>query len=91
MNRSMMLLSALLLTLPGCESHTWPLRYPNSAVADAKQGEDCRYLVFGMGHMPDMSGTKAMRLGSITMLRSTEYQVNTLQGVGRECIIAHGE
>ena len=32
-----------------------------------------------------------MHLGDITKVRSTEYRVNTLQGVGNECVIAHGE
>jgi hypothetical protein len=41
--------------------------------------------------MADVTGTKAMRLGGITTLRSAEYQVNTLQGLGRECVTAHGE
>jgi len=91
MNRSVILIPALLLALAGCESHTWPLRYTNSSIADAKQGEDCRYLVFGMGRMADVTGAQAMRLGDITTLRSAEYQVNTLQGLGRECVIAHGE
>jgi len=87
----MMLIPALLLALTGCESHTWPLRYTNSLIADAKQGEDCRFLVFGMGRMADVTGSKAMRLGHITTLRSAEYQVSTFQGLGRECVIAHGE
>ncbi len=91
MNRSMMLIPPLVLILTGCESHTWPLRYTNSSIADAKQGQDCRYLVFGMGGMADVTGAKAMRLGSITTLRSAEYLVDTFQGLGRECVIAHGE
>lgn len=91
MKRQKFPLLMLVLVLAGCESHTWPLRYTNSSIADAKQGQDCRYLVFGLGGMADVTGTKAMRLGGITTLRSAEYQVNTLQGLGRECVTAHGE
>jgi hypothetical protein len=91
MNRQNFPLLMLVLVLTGCESHTWPLTYTNSSIADAKQGQDCRHLVFGMGGMADVTGTKAMRLGGITKLRSAEYQVNTLHGLGRECVTVHGE
>ncbi|MDF0643228.1 MAG: TRL domain-containing protein [Nitrospira sp.] len=91
MSRGRTLITMLLLVMTGCESHTWPLRYTNPLVADAKQGQDCRHLVFGLGGMADVTGAKAMRQGGITTLRSAEYQVNTIQGLGRECVIAHGE
>lgn len=92
MSSGRMLISMLLLvSTAGCESQTRPLRYTNPLIADAKQGQDCRHQVFGVGGMADVTGRKAMRQGGITQLRSVEYQVNTVQGVGRECVIAHGE
>lgn len=91
MNRFTLPLLMFAFVLAGCETHTWPLRYTDSSISDAKQGQDCRHLVFGMGGMADVTGAKAMRLGGITMLRNAEYQVHTLQGLGRECVIAHGE
>ena len=46
---------------------------------------------FGLGGMPDVTGTQAIRSGGITKLRSAEYRVNSFSGVGSECVIAHGE
>ena len=91
MNGKVVLIAMLLSVLAGCESYTRPLGYTNSVVTDAKQGQDCRTLVFGLGGMADVTGTKAIRLGGIAKLRSAEYRVNTLQGVGSECVIAHGQ
>jgi hypothetical protein len=91
MNGKVVLIAMLLSVLAGCESYTRPVGYTTSAIADAKQGQDCRVLVFGLGGMADVTGTKATRLGGITKLRSAEYRVNTFEGVGSECVIAHGE
>ena len=91
MNGQVVLIAMLLPVLAGCESYVRPLGYANSVIADAKQGQDCRVLVFGLGGMADVTGTQAIRLGGITKLRSAEYRVNTLGGVGSECVIAHGE
>jgi hypothetical protein len=91
MNGRVVLIAMLLPVLAGCASQTRPLGYTNSAIPDAKQGEDCRVLVFGLGGMVDVTATKAIRLGGITKLRSAEYRVHTLHGVGSECVIAHGE
>lgn len=85
------LFSAMLLpALAGCVSVTTPMGYTNTAVADAKQGEDCRTLI-GLGGMLDLTGIAAMRQGSITKLRSTEYREHTFYGTGKACIVAHGE
>ena len=90
MNGRTLLLAMLLPAVAGCESYSWSL-YKNPLVADVKQGQDCRVLVFGLGGSVDPTGIQAMRLGGITKVRSTDYRVNTLQGVGNECVIAHGE
>jgi hypothetical protein len=87
---AILLIALLLPAIAGCESYSWSL-YKNPVVTDAKQGQDCRVLVFGLGRSVDPTGVRAMRLGGVTKVRSTEYQVNTIQGVGNECVIAHGE
>ena len=86
MNGNVVLIAMLLPVLAGFESYTRPLGYTNSIIADAKQGQDCRVLVFGLGGMADVTGTQAIRLGGITKLQSAEYRVNTLEGVGSECV-----
>jgi hypothetical protein len=91
MNARVILIAMLLPVIAGCESYTRSLGYLNSSVNDAKQGQDCRVLVFGLGGLADVTGTQATHQGGITKLRSAEYRVNTLQGVGNECVIAHGE
>ena len=90
MNGRILSIAMLLLFVAGCESYTWVV-YNNAAVPDMKEGRDCRVHVFGLGGAVDETGIKAMRLGAITRVRSTEYRVNTIQGVGNECVIAHGE
>ena len=85
-------LSAMLLpVLAGCQSYARPLGGTNPTIPDAKQGQDCRVYVFGIGGGPDVSGIQAMRSGGITKLRSAEYRVNAFADVGRECVIARGE
>ena len=90
MTRRMLRIAILLPALAGCESYTWPV-YHNPSISDARVGRDCRVLVFGLGGSVDPTGMRAMRHGDITKVRSTEYQVNTVQGVGNECVIARGE
>ena len=90
MNRRILLIAMLLTGVAGCESYSWSV-YNNPSITDVKQGQDCRVLVFGLGGSVDPTGIQAMRLGSVTKVRSTEYRVNTIQGVGNECVIAHGE
>ena len=90
MNGRILSIAMLLLFVAGCESYTWVV-YNNAAVPDMKEGRDCRVHVFGLGGAVDETGIQAMRLGAITRVRSTEYRVNTIQGVGNECVIAHGE
>jgi hypothetical protein len=89
--RLFVLMAMLLPVLAGCESYTRTLGPTNPTITDAKQEQDCRGLVFGLGGVPDHTGTQAMRSGGITKLRSIEYRVNTFHGVGSECVIAHGE
>ena len=89
MPRSMILI-ALLLVLAGCQSHTW-LLYANPPVSDDKQGQQCSPVIFGLGPSVDVSGNEAMRVGGITKVKSVEYQMNSFHGMGRECMIAHGE
>ena len=85
-------LSAMLLpVLAGCQSSARPLGGTNPTIPEAKQGQDCRVHVFGIGGVPDMTGAQAMRSGGITKLRSAEYRATTFLGVGRECVIAYGE
>lgn len=90
MNGPTLLMALLLPVAAGCESYTWPV-YHNASIADSMQGRDCRTLVFGLGGSVDPTGIEAMRHGGITKVRTTEYQVNTIQGVGTECMVAHGE
>jgi hypothetical protein len=73
-----------------CVSYTTPLGATNESVADVKQGQDCRVLLFGHGGHVYTVG-EAMKQGSITTLRSVEYRETTFLGVGHECVIAHGE
>ncbi|MBP8116939.1 MAG: hypothetical protein KAY09_04330 [Nitrospira sp.] len=92
MNGRAVLIGAVLLVLPGCLSHTMPLAYPNASISDAKQGRDCTVFIFGLGGpSPDVTLARAIHLGGITKLRSAEYRTNTFQGVGKECVVAHGE
>jgi hypothetical protein len=86
------LIGAVLLILPGCLSRTMPLAYPNASISDVRQGRDCKVLVFGLGSPgPDLTVAQAIRLGGITKLRSAEYRMRTVQGIGDECVVAHGE
>ena len=88
----LLVLSALLLSvLAGCQSAVGPLGGTNPTILEAKQGQDCRIHVFGLGGVPDMTGTQAMREGGITKLRRAEYRATTFFDVGRECVIAYGE
>jgi len=85
-------LSAILLpVLVGCESYARTLGGTNPTIHDARQGQDCRDHVFGIGGVPDVTSTQAMRSGGITKLRSAEYRTNAFAGVGRDCVIAYGE
>ena len=85
-------LSAMLVpVLAGCESYAQLVGPTNPTIPDAKQGQDCRVQVFGVGGVPDLTGAQAMHSGEITKLRSAEYRVNTVVGVGRECVIVTGE
>ena len=90
MNVRVVLLAMLLPVFAGCVLSTTPMSSMNAAIADARQGEDCRVLV-GIGGVPDLTGTQAMRQGGITKLRSAEYRENTLYGVGTGCMVAHGD
>ena len=92
MNGRAVLIGAAFLVLPGCMSHTIPVAYPNASISDAKQGQDCTTIIFGLGGpSPDVTLAQAIRVGGITKLRSAEYRTNTFQGVGKECVVAHGE
>lgn len=91
MNRRALLIGMLLPLLAGCFSYTKSLEYTNASIADAKQGQDCAVLFFGVGGQPDVTMAQAIHLGGITKLRSAEYCINTFQGFGNECVIAHGE
>ena len=88
--RPFVLMAMLLPVLAGCASYARTLGPTNLTITDAKQGQDCR-TQFGIGGVPDLTGTQAIRSGEITKLRSMEYRVNTFSGVGSECVIAHGE
>lgn len=89
--RLFVLIAMLLPVLAGCESYVQPLGGTNPTIPDAKQGQDCRVHVFGIGGVPDVTGTQAMRSGGITKLRNAEYRANAFAGMGRECVIAYGE
>lgn len=92
MNGRALLIGAVLPILPGCFSYTMPLAYPNASISDAKQGQDCRVLILGLGSRgPDLTVAQAIRLGGISKLRSAEYRISTVQGTGNECVVAHGE
>jgi hypothetical protein len=90
MKRPMMLIAMLLPLLLGCESNTW-LLYANPSVSGEKQGQECFPGPLGLGRKLDLTGNEAMRLGGITKVRSIEYGVTKFHGLGRECVIAHGE
>ena len=88
----LVVLSALLLPSSRAASPPWGrLGGTNPTIPEAKQGQDCRIHVFGLGGVPDMTGTQAMRAGGITKLRRAEYRATTFFDVGRECVIAYGE
>jgi hypothetical protein len=65
-------LSAMLLPfLAGCESYVQPLGGTNPTIPDKKQGQDCRVHVFGIGGVPDVTGTQAMHsVGGLSILRA---------------------
>jgi hypothetical protein len=75
MSRRVVLITMLLPVLAGCVSYARPMGYTNSTIPDVKQGEDCRVFIFGIGSVPDVSGSQAMRQGGITKLRLDEYRV----------------
>jgi hypothetical protein len=86
----MAIVIALLLVLSGCQSHTW-LLYANPPVSDGKEGQECSPVIFGLGPSVDLSGNEAIGLGDIRKVKSVEYQINSFHGMGKECIVAHGE
>jgi len=93
MKKLVMLIAMVLPFLSGCESYK-SLLYDNlnPSIGDAKQGQECLPPdPVGLGRTLDLNGGEAMRLGGITKLRRLEYQVVKFHGVGRECVIAHGE
>jgi hypothetical protein len=90
MKRAFFLIAVLAPVLAGCQSHTW-LLYGNPPLSGAKQGEECLIDLFGLGRTLDWTGNEAMRLGGLTTVRSVEYQVASLHGWGRECVVAHGD
>lgn len=85
-----MLIAMLLPLLLGCESSTW-LLYANPSLSGEKQGQECFRDPLGFGRKLDLTGNEAMRLGGITKVRSITYDVTKFHGLGRECVIAHGE
>jgi hypothetical protein len=91
MLRLFVLIAMVLPVLTGCESYARQVGGTNPTIPDAKQGKDCRGFVFGIGGLPDVTCTQAMRSGGMTKLRSAEYRVNAFAGVGSDCVIAHGE
>ena len=90
MKRPMMLIAMLLPLLLGCESSTW-LLYANPSVSGEKKGQECFPGPLGLGRKLDLTGNEAIRLGGITKVRSIEYDVTKFHGLGRECVVAHGE
>ena len=86
-----LLIGILLPVLAGCFSYSRPLGYTNASITDTKQGQDCRFLLFGLGGSPDVTMNQSMLLGGMTKLRSAEYRVDTFQGTGHDCVITHGE
>ena len=63
--RLFVLIAMLLPVLAGCQSYTRTLGPTNPTITDAKQGQDCRSQ-FGIGDVPDLTGTQAIRSGGIT-------------------------
>jgi len=91
MTKRMLLIAMLLAVLAGCESYTW-LLFSNPSLSGGKEGRECLPSdPLGFGRTVDLTGNEAMRLGSITKVRSVEYSVNKFHGVGKECVVAHGE
>ena len=91
MKRPIILLVAMLLPIvTGCESYTW-LLFANPSVSGAKQGRECFPDPLGLGRKVDLTGSEAMRLGGITKVSRIEYHVAKFHGLGKECVIAHGE
>lgn len=90
--KSILLLTAMMWLpfLTGCQSYTW-LVYANPSVGDAKEGQQCRPDIIGLGPHVDLTGNEAMRLGGLTKARTVEYRVATFHGWGKECIVARGE
>ena len=77
--RLVVLTAMLLPVLAGCQSYVQPLDGTNPTIPDAKQGQDCRVHVFGVGGGPDGSGIQAMRSGGITKLRVPNIARTPLQ------------
>jgi len=93
MKRPVMLIAVLPLLVAGCESST-SLIYAslNSSIGSTKQGQQCQTPdPVGLGRKLDLNGGEAMRLGGITRVKTIEYQVVKFLGVGKECVIAHGD
>ena len=90
--RKLTLLIAMLLPmLAACESYTW-LLYANPSLRSDKEGQECLPPdPLGIGRKVDLTGQEAMRLGGITRVRTVEYRVAKFHGVGKECVVAHGE
>ena len=90
MKRALILLSMLLPLLSSCQSYNWVI-YANPSIGDAKEGQQCRPDIIGLGPHVDLTGNEAMRLGGLTKARTVEYRVANFLGWGKECIVAHGE
>lgn len=90
MKRLMSLIAIVLPLSAGCESYTW-LLYENPSQKAEKQGEQCFPDPLGLGRSLDLTGNEAMRRGNITKVRTIEYRVSKLHGLGKECVLAHGE
>ena len=86
----MIVVAVVVPLLGGCQSHKW-LLYANPPGNGEKEGEQCSTVVFGLGPNVDLTGNEAIRRGGITKPTTVEYRINTLHGIGRECVRARGD
>ncbi|HTL61060.1 MAG TPA: TRL domain-containing protein [Nitrospira sp.] len=90
MKRLMTVMVVMLPLMTSCQSYDW-LLYANPPLSGTKEGRQCAHVVFGLGPNVDMSGNQAMQQGSITKVSRVEYHLTSFQGMGKECVVAHGE
>ena len=86
---SRVLISLLLLTLPGCVSVTISDHAPDPTVVNAKNGQECttKFLFFDLG---SATVEGAMKQGGITKVYKIEHDQDYFLIAGSYCTVVYG-